>query len=157
MSVRARSYEKEILQSLRRITRALDINSRRLKAGYEITTPQLVCLLSLVEPDQHTATSLSKRIHLSPSTVVGIIDRLEQKGLARRERDTSDRRLVYITATAKGRRLAISVPGPLQMNLAHGLRRLSQKRRAIIAEALRTIVQLMDAPELTPGHISRQK
>lgn len=146
---RSRPYEEEILQSLRRISRALDISSRQLQAGYEVTTPQLLCLLTLVEPGRHTATSLSKRIHLSPSTLVGIIDRLEQKGLIERERDTSDRRVIYLSATAKGKRLAVSVPGPLQKNLASGLRRLSRKQRASIADALRTIVSLMDASDFT--------
>ena len=141
------SYEAEILQSLRQISRALDIGSRQLNAGYEITSPQLVCLHSLAEPGEHTATSLSKRVHLSPSTIVGIIDRLEQKSLVVRNRDTRDRRVVYVSVTPKGRKLVSSVPGPLQKNLAAGLRGLTREQRAAIAQSLKTIANLMNAVE----------
>ena len=52
---------------------------------------------------------LSSRTLLAPASLVGIIDRLEKKGLVSRVRSTSDRRAVYIIATAKSRELESEV------------------------------------------------
>ena len=47
--VPAGEKELTILQSLRRIIRAVDIHSRKLVAQYGITGPQLVCLVTLCD------------------------------------------------------------------------------------------------------------
>ena len=61
--------------------------------------PQLMCLRTVIANGPLTATAISREIHVSPSTVVGILDRLEDKGLIRRERGREDRRIVFVTAT----------------------------------------------------------
>jgi len=61
-----------------------------------------------------TVTEVAAHVHLSPSTVVGIIDRLEEKGLVNRERDTTDRRVVTLTATDRGSKLIEETPHPVQ-------------------------------------------
>jgi len=77
--------------------------------------------------------------------VVGILTRLEEKGLAKRERSTVDRRIINVTATAKGRRLVQRVPIPLQDGLAQALDTLPELERVTIALSLERIVELMEA------------
>jgi DNA-binding MarR family transcriptional regulator len=43
-----------------------------------------------------TAGRLAERARLSPGAITALIDRLEEKGLARRRRDTEDRRRVLV-------------------------------------------------------------
>src|SRR5690625_691131 len=92
-------YDLRILRAIRRITRSIALHSRQLSAYSNITAPQLVCLSKVIERGPLTATAISRQMHESPSTVVGILDRLEDKGLIQRERGRKDRRIVYITAT----------------------------------------------------------
>jgi DNA-binding MarR family transcriptional regulator len=139
----------QVLQSLRRIARAIDIHSRKLRTQYKLTTPQLVCLLATTEGEPLTATQIARQVHLSPSTVVGILDRLEAKGLIRRERDVRDRRMVNVWVTEDGRRLAEQAPTPLQDGLAEGLSDLPEPEQEEIARSLTRIVDMMEA-----GHIS---
>jgi DNA-binding MarR family transcriptional regulator len=146
-------YDFRILQSLRKIIRAVDIHSRKLADGHEITAPQLVCLLAVVEQETSATKELAQRVHLSPSTVVGILDRLEKKGLVKRLRDTVDRRVVNVMATAKGRVLAENAPSPLQDGLADALKRLSEMEQATIALSLERIVDLMEAREIDAAPI----
>ena len=80
-----------ILKSIRRIIRAVDLHSRKLSSQHKITTPQLVCLLAIVEKEPTRLSDIAKSISLSPATVIGILDRLEAKGFVRRERSTTDR------------------------------------------------------------------
>lgn len=134
----------QIFQSLRRITRAIDVHSRKLKSQFKITAPQLVCLLAVANEGPLTATTIARRVFLSASTVVGILDRLEQRGLVRRIRDQRDRRLVRVSATAEGNQLALTAPPPLQDGLARALGQLTEGEQATIADSLSRIGDLME-------------
>jgi len=147
------SYDLRILRTMRKIIRAVDIYSRKLKSQHNVTGPQLVCLLEIAEHGPITSSTLSKNIHLSASTVVGIIDRLEARGLIKRERDTKDRRLVYVTVTEKGRELADAAPSPLQDSLSEALRSLPELEQAAIALSLEKIVDLMEARHIDAAPI----
>jgi len=148
-----------ILRYLRRIIRSVDLYSGKLKTNYHITAPQLICLLAIVENGPVTATRLAARIHLSASTVVGILDRLEKKGFISRDRDDRDKRQVNIVATGEGHELARRAPSPLQDSLARALNKLSGLEQMAIAMSLRKIVDLMEtedfeaAPILETGHL----
>jgi DNA-binding MarR family transcriptional regulator len=84
--------------------------SRRLTKGmaaqFGLTGPQLTVIKLLEELGDLSLSSLSERIRAQNSTVTGIIDRMEREGLVRRERSTTDRRMVFIGLTDKGRELA---------------------------------------------------
>jgi len=149
------------LRSFRRIIRAIDIHSRRLATDHQITGPQLLCLNFVIEEGTVTATQLSQLVHLSTSTIVGILDRLEQKGLIHRERDAKDRRVVRVTATDSGRELITHAPSPLQDTMVRALQRLSPLEQSTIALSLERVVELMEAedidaaPVLETGAIER--
>ena len=146
-------HDLQILQSLRRIIRAVDIHSRQLKQKFNITAPQLVCLLAIVENEVLTVATLAKEIHLSSSTVVGILDRLEEKGLVERNRDKKDRRVVKVTATDEGKSFASSSPSPLQDKLGSSLIQLSVLEQSTISLSLKRIVELMEAEEIDAAPI----
>lgn len=139
------SYELRILRALRRITRSVALHSRQLAACSHITGPQLVCLRTVVEKGPMTATAISREVHVSPSTVVGILDRLEDKGLIERERGREDRRIVFITVTDAGRQLVRDTPSPLQQKLADSLKALPASERATITSSLERIVGLIES------------
>lgn len=139
------AYDLRILRSLRRIIRCVDLYSKQLSVSNRITTPQLVCLLAVVNNGPLTATAISREVHLSASTVVGILDRLEEKGLIARIRDRNDRRVVQVSATGAGVALSRQAPSPLQKTLANALNTLPELEQATIALSLERIVALMEA------------
>lgn len=141
-------HHMKILQALRRIIRSVDLHSRKLNMQYHITAPQLVTLLAIADHGPITIAGLSVEIHLSPSTLVGIIDRLEAKGFVERERDTQDRRRVFIKVTKQGRKFSSSAPSPLQEKLAESLEGLTLLEQSTIALSLERVVELMEAEEL---------
>jgi len=105
------------------------VQSHRLAAEYSITGLQVICLQTVQDDGPLTVTALAKLVHLGNSTVVGILDRLEQKGLVQRERGTVDRRQVLVHVTPAGRDLLLRVPSPLQDRLAAGLAQLPETER----------------------------
>jgi len=129
-------YDLSVMQSLRRIIRAVSLYSHQLAATYKITAPQLVCLLTIVNEGPLNLSRLSKQVFLSASTVVGILDRLEEKDLITRQRDHKDRRLIKVQATPKGEDLAAQTPSPLPTALANALKQLPELEQATIALSL---------------------
>lgn len=144
-------YDLRILGSLRRIIRAVELYSKKLSSQFSITGPQLVCLLAIGGHEKVTASAIAKEIYLSPSTVVGVLDRLEEKGLIERARDRTDRRRVYISLTEKGRTLAQTAPSPLQDRLTDSLSNLEDSDKSTIAKSLEKVVDLMEEAGIAQG------
>lgn len=146
------SYELRILLSLRRIIRAVEIHSQKLSQNHRITGPQLGCLLALRDGPLG-AGRLARALFLSPSTVVGIVDRLEEKGWVLRRRSDTDRRQVCIELTEAGRSLAEKAPSPLQETLAEALKRLPELEQVSITLALERVVGLMEAGDISAAPV----
>ena len=141
----SQSYELRILQALRRIIRAVDIHSHKLATRHKITGPQLGCLLAVKESGPITSAKLAQKVYLSPSTIVGIIDRLEEKELVERSRDSKDRRLIHIGITEIGNQLVAAAPSLLQDTLVSALVELPDSEQISITMALEKLVDLMEA------------
>jgi DNA-binding MarR family transcriptional regulator len=142
-------HDLRILNAIRQIIRAADIDSRQLAAQHQVTAPQLMSLMAVVEKGSPvTAIDIARRVHLSASTLVGILDRLEAKDLIRRERSADDRREVFIVATDSGRRMVAKTPFPLQAALGKALGQLSEKERNQIADWMERLVDLMGVREI---------
>jgi DNA-binding MarR family transcriptional regulator len=141
--VAAARYDLRVLQALRQVIRAVDLHSRRLLTQHKITGPQLITMLTVKSYEPVTVSAIAGHIHLSPSTVIGILDRLEAKGLIRRDRDLKDRRLMWISLTEQGKVLANNAPSPLQDTLAEALVKLPETELVMIVESLERIVRFM--------------
>ena len=70
------------------------------------------CLDLLDQEGPMTAGRLAERSRLSPGAITAVLDRLEEKGLARRVRDTKDRRRILVEVAPKLRELAEQLYGP---------------------------------------------
>jgi len=146
-------YDLQILQSIRRIIRAVDLYSRKLRAECDLTAPQLICLGTLAETGPQTVSGIAQRVFLSPSTVVGILHRLEDRGLVSRERDRGDRRVVINIVTAQGLAVLKQAPSALQDGLHGALLKLPRLEQATIALSLERVVDLMEAERLDASPI----
>ena len=143
------SYDLRILNAIRQIIRAADIDSRRLAAEHQITSTQLVSLLAIVKSGSATAHDVARRVHVGPSTLVGVLDRLEAKGFIARQRRPEDRREITIVPTPAGRALAAATPFPLQHALNRALCRLSEPQREELAAWVERLVDLMGVCEIS--------
>jgi DNA-binding MarR family transcriptional regulator len=73
-------------------------------AGLEVSAAQLIIIAAVAStPDRKSASDLCKGISYDAGAMTRMIDRLESKGLIRRERCPNDRRLVYLELTDEGR------------------------------------------------------
>jgi len=142
------TYGLQILQSLRMINRAIDVHSRKLKSSYNVTGPQLLCLGIIQNSGSSTVTRIAKEAYLSASTVVGILDRLEQKGYIVRQRDPADRRNWNVKLTKGASNLLIAGPALLHDGLRQALSKLPEAEQATIANSILKIVQILGAESM---------
>ena len=90
------------------LSRALDKvmpNYRSLFQAYDLTDQQWRVLRALWEQKHLTSTEISQITILPTPSLVGILDRLEKKGLIGRFRSVEGRRHVHIIPTQAGRDL----------------------------------------------------
>jgi DNA-binding MarR family transcriptional regulator len=133
-----------IIWYLRRLVQAGDIYNKELSRDYRVSQPQLSCLLALKEYGALSLGKLSKYVLVQPSTVTGIIDRLEQKGLVRRVRNSQDRRVITIELTESGQQFTDEAPSAIPPSIVRGLRRLSAEDRRKIVKGLGTLVAFLE-------------
>lgn len=139
----------EIMQSFRRIFRAIQKYSEEVLKEFGVTGPQLWLLKTLREKDGASVGELSQKMYLHISTVSGIIDRLEEKRYVVRKRGKADRRVVTVHLTPGGKKIISSAPDPAQGKLLHGLQKMSQAEVMELREALRRIVDMMEVEYLS--------
>ena len=72
-------------------------------AGPDLSARQLAIVLTVyLTPPPHTVRGLAALLKISKPAVTRALDRLGMLGLARRRRDTTDRRSVLVQRTVKG-------------------------------------------------------
>lgn len=86
-------------------THAITRAYRPLLADLDLTYPQYLVLLVLWQDGARSIHEIAERLHLGPSAVTPLVDRLEKAGFVARQRGNRDRRLVRVVLTGAGARL----------------------------------------------------
>ncbi len=149
----------EILIKIRKIVRSIDIESKKIQKDYGVSIPQVLCLNFLHESPNYQSTQgeIRKFLNLNPSTVSGIINRLEKKGLLARLPKLGDKRVVNIALTSAGDKLLKSIPALLHEELSKKLQMLPIDELNTVEEGLNTLVTILDiekieaSPMITTG------
>ncbi len=92
---------REISNAWKQISRDAEKNLSRLG----ICTTEFKILRILQEDGPTPMARLSDATLLSQPAITSFVDKLEERGMVRRERDKMDRRVIWITITSKGRSL----------------------------------------------------
>jgi DNA-binding MarR family transcriptional regulator len=104
----------EFMRLLWAIDHALQQRSKRMAATLGVTGPQRLVIRILGRSPGISAGQLAQVLHLHPSTLTGILRRLEQRGLLTRERDRRDLRRAVLELSAAGRRLDVETAGTIE-------------------------------------------
>jgi DNA-binding MarR family transcriptional regulator len=140
----------ETMKSLPRIFEAIRDYSKNVSAKFGITGPQLRVLETIAQDGSLPLGELSRKMYLHPSTISGVIDRLEDKRYVARVRDsnTGDRRIINVQLTLKGKRLVSKAPNPIQGKMLYGLRKLKKGELNIIHQSVQKLVEIIEDQSL---------
>jgi DNA-binding MarR family transcriptional regulator len=138
----------ELLTSIRKIIRAVDLHSKVLSKKYGLTGPQLMVLSQIGKSNELIATEIAKQISLSQATVTTILDRLEQQGFITRKRGQIDKRKVYIEASQQSKDILASKPSLLQADFITCFNRLKDWEQSLLLSSLQRIASMMDSGQM---------
>ena len=139
---------KEIIHQIRRLVQAKQLYTKELEKKHSVTAAQLNCVLALNEHGPLPPSQISRVIMVKSSTVTGIIDRLETKGLAERLRNSPDRRIVTVQLTEAGKKLADNAPPPIQQKILDGLDSLPDQDIKQVLDTLCLLTKMLDVQDL---------
>ena len=105
--------EQSAMVLLKRALVGLSQATTRDLALEDSSLPQWLPLYKVSKGDANTVVDLARHCHIDVSTMTRLLDRLEKKALLRRERSTTDRRVVRIVLTPAGQALAERLPAVL--------------------------------------------
>ena len=95
---------QDVLVLLRQIIRVTDMHDKQLSRITGLTMPQLMTMQTLDAEGAITIGVLARKMNLAQATVTSILDRLELKGLVRRERSHSRQRTRRKSTRRKNRK-----------------------------------------------------
>lgn len=133
------------LIALRRIIRATDLHSKRVRQESGLTVPQVVLLQAIRVLGEVSGRQLAEEVSLSQATVSTILDRLEGRGYVERYRSPHDRRVVHVKLTALGQETLERAPPLLHVRFVEALERLPAKERKVILQSLERVAEMMGA------------
>jgi len=139
---------REVVFQIRKLMQAGEIYTKELNKKFSVSAPQVATLLALFDGGPLSPSLIARKIMVNSSTVTGIIDRLEQKGLVVRLRNSPDRRIVTVELTEPGRRLAENAPPPIQHKIVEGLMKLGDGDLETVVQSLARLNEMIDAQDL---------
>lgn len=106
-------------------------------APHGVTPGQYAVLKCLWDENGQTARKLAERLSLDGSTITGLLDRMEQKGLIEKLADPRDRRALQVMLTEAGQKLQKPLSQAIIDANQKALLNLDQNQ----AEALKQLLQ----------------
>lgn len=111
-------------------------NMKKVIEETGISAPQGMVIGLLHKHKKLKVTELSKYLHLSNSTVSGIIDKLEEQNVVKRERSQDDKRVVYVSISPEFEDMHKNFHKKIQKNIENVLDQGSQEELNKISEGL---------------------
>jgi DNA-binding MarR family transcriptional regulator len=128
----------EFMRVIWQLDHALHRTSKRMASSLGVTGPQRLVIRIVGRFPDIAAGRLAVLLHLHPSTLTGILKRLERQGLLRRRADPDDARRSLLGLTDKGRTVNVDAVGSVEACVARALRRTSPQKlaaaRAVLGE-----------------------
>lgn len=146
-----------VFDNLRRVIQVVHGYSNRAQRVGGLTGPQLWAIRVLSESAPIRVSDLARQMYLHPSTVVGILDRLEAKGLAVRIRSKQDHRVVDVKLTGEGKAIAARSPAVAQGLLLKGLEELPGHDLRVVSEGLESLVGILGVQGMPPRLLFSQE
>lgn len=129
------------------VTHGLESASKRMHAELGVTGPQRLVLRIVGHHGRISPGTLADVLHIHPSSLTGMLQRLEQAELIRRESDPFDRRRALIELTRRGIRLNDERQGTIEASIASALSKVSKDKLAGAKAVLKAIAASLETAE----------
>lgn len=135
------------MQRLWELVHALAVRSKRMGRTLGVTGPQRLVIRVVGQSPGATASEISEILGLHPSTLTGVLARLENQRLLQRRVDAADRRRVRFRLTPAGRRIDRERKGTVEAAVRRAMSRAGPARIAHTEALLALLVEELARPE----------
>jgi DNA-binding MarR family transcriptional regulator len=131
---------RQVLTGFRIIFKSAQDHSRWVEKQCGASSPQVWALFEIERHPGWRVTDLANAMSLHQSTVSNLLEKLETKGLIRRERDAEDQRAQQLFLTKQGQKLLQHAPQPAMSLLPDTLNKLSDEILRSLGVSINEIV-----------------
>jgi DNA-binding MarR family transcriptional regulator len=136
-------HQREILDSIRRIIRAIRESSRAAENELGLSGAQLLVLQLLKSTPSLSVSELAERTKTHQSSVSAVVSRLAEAGLVKRKTSEADARRTEVQLTSAGTRLLEKkAPVLAQEKLFFSIAELSSAKQRQLSELLEEVVRV---------------
>jgi DNA-binding MarR family transcriptional regulator len=115
--------------------------AEQVGAPFDLRPVEFTMLSLIHENPDVSARQLARALAVTPPNITVWIDRLEKRGLVKRERSTTDARAQHIRATTAGAALARKSVNRLRESEGDAMAALSTAERAMLVELLHKVAR----------------
>jgi MarR family transcriptional regulator, organic hydroperoxide resistance regulator len=128
------------MQRLWDLAHALDVRSKHMAKELGVTSPQRLVIRVVGQSPGMTARDIAATLNIHPSTLTGVLARLEKQGMLVRTIDPVDRRRAHFELTAAGLRVDRERKGTVEAAVRRALARADDPMIAHTEQLLALIV-----------------
>jgi DNA-binding MarR family transcriptional regulator len=138
---------ERVLNSVRRLVRALRLFDRRAQTRHGITAAQMYVLHTLQQEDGLSMNELAARTATDQSSASVVVQRLVEEGHVTRTARKADRRHVELRLTPKGRVVVRKSPPPAQQRILAAIDEMSPRDRKAFAALFEAFLERFGLPD----------
>ncbi|MFP4277787.1 MAG: MarR family winged helix-turn-helix transcriptional regulator [Wenzhouxiangella sp.] len=136
-----REREVAVIRHFRTVVKAIQAHSTWVERRCGVSAAQLWALWEIHAEPGLRVKDISERLSIKPATASNLLDKIEGKGLIRRDRCGPDQRVVQLFPTERGEQLLANAPGPAEGALLNALARLDDLKLDELAISLDALVE----------------
>ncbi|QRK09807.1 MarR family transcriptional regulator [Archangium violaceum] len=137
----------EFMRLLWAVDHGLQSTSKRMESTLGLTGPQRLVLRLVGRIPDITAGRLANIMHVHPSTLTGVLKRMEKRGLIERKSDPLDGRKALFALTDAGRAMDVPTTGTVEAAVERAITRLPRARLLAAQEVLTALAAELGAGE----------
>ena len=131
------------MQLLWELHHNLQARSKSMETTHGVTGPQRLVLRLVGRFPGLSAGELAGMLHLHPSTLTGVLRRLEEHGLLQRRPDPKDGRRALLKLTSAGKRIDKKRSGTIEAAVRQALARFDHSERDAAERALGFLIEAL--------------
>lgn len=134
---------EEVLASIRKLIRASDVYSSKVRQLSGLTSAQLLLLRAVDSNPSASLGELARKICLSQATTSTILKRLESAGFTYTTKSENDRRRSQVFLTESGAEALVRAPKPLDQEFLDRFASLKPYEQSAIVSSLQRVAEMM--------------
>jgi DNA-binding MarR family transcriptional regulator len=132
------------MQVMWALVHALDARSKRMAQELGVTGPQRLVLRIVGARPKISAGAVAKTLRLHPSSLTGVLRRLEDRGLLQRRSDPKDARRALLSLTRAGTTINSKRAGTVEAAVSRAIGRLGERELVAAQRVLQTLIEELE-------------